>query len=125
MATPKLNEAFTRAAKKLMDRKVIGPTVKHEWLVMRNVVWMVLVNEVFPELGIDPSKAATVPDPAKPGATKPNEVLEDIMNARAAFDKAFDDGYCLESSNCGKHLAAHGFVRSAEKEAAVAQQVFV
>lgn len=119
MATPKLNESFTRAAKKLMDRKVLGPSVKHEWQVMRNVVWMVLVGEVFPELGIDPTKAANGPD------GKPNEVLQDIMGARAAFDKAFDDGYTLESSNCGKHLAAHGFVRSAEKEATVAQQVFV
>jgi hypothetical protein len=125
-----LNGSFEKACKRLVERKVIGPTMKHDWKSMRHVVWMVLVLDVFPELGIDPSKAAMVEkevtkDGKKVKETVPNEVMEDIMNARKAFDKAFDDGYTLESSNCGKHLADHGFARSTAEEAKVASEVFV
>lgn len=120
---PKLNSQFANAAKQLTDRKIISPSVKHDWTTMRHLVWAVLRAEVLPEFGIDPSKAAMVK--GSDGKEVPNEVLENMTNARKAFDTAFDDGYTLESSNCGKHLAAHGFVRSADKEAAVASQVFV
>lgn len=130
MAKLTLNEQFTQAAKRLLERKVVGPNIKHDWKSMRHVVWTVLVWSVFPELGVDPSKAAMVEkevtkDGKKTKEMVPNEVMEDIMNARKAFDKAFDDGYTLESSNCGKHLADHGYARSTTEEAKEAQQVFV
>jgi hypothetical protein len=122
----KLNTHFEKSAKLLVDKGIMGPGVKHDWTTMRHLAWAVIVAQVLPEFGVDASKAGQVEVKDKDGKAVmengkpkmvPNETLENLMNARKAFNEAFDDGYTLESSNCGKHLADHGFVRSSEKEA--------
>jgi hypothetical protein len=111
---PSINTAFTNAAKRLTEVKRISSSTKHDAGTMHELVWLVFVQAVLPEFGIDAKKFAT-----------DKETAENIRAARAAYDKAFDEPWCLESSNCGRHLAAHGYFRSAEKESAEAEKVFV
>ncbi len=128
----KLNASFERAAKRLVTRKVLGPQVKHSFTEMRELVWSVFANEVLPEFGIrimDYGKPETGAD-GKPkvdakGQPVPNEVTVQIQQAKQAFKQAFDEGYTLESSNCGKHLSDWGFARSTVEETRLADEVFV
>src|SRR5690349_19731224 len=107
----KLNSAFEKGAKLLTSKGILGSSVKHDWQTMRHLTWAVLVAEVLPEFGINTANAKMVQATDKDGKVivengqpkmVPNEELENLMNARKKFNEAFDDGYTLESSNCGK-----------------------
>lgn len=104
MAKAKLNTAFEAAIKRSIALKRWNTSIaKWQWQNMRDLVWYVICAEVFPEFGIRQPKVGDSPEEVK-------RITEEWTAAKKAFFAAFDDGYTLESSNCGKHLADHGYV---------------
>lgn len=104
MAKPALNTAFESAIKLMIaNNRWQTSRTKWTWEAMRDLLWAVLKQQVLPEFGIRGPKVGDAPEKVK-------ELTENLINARKAFDKALDDGYCVESSNCGKHLLGNGYM---------------
>lgn len=112
MKLPSLNKPLTDAAKRLTEIGKLSPQTKWTSEETKMLIWVVVTRDILPEFGIDPKKTDA-------------ETKENLANAWKAFTTAFDEGYTVESSNLGRHLAAHGFCRKADQEAKQAAEVFV
>lgn len=110
MAKPALNTAFTKAIVTMIEaNRWQKNRTKWTWENMRDLAWTVIKQQVLPEFGIRGPKQGDTPEAIK-------EMTENLLNARKAFDKAFDDGYTLESSNCGKHLLGNGYMSATSEQ---------
>lgn len=98
MAKKALNSVLAKSCETLKSKGLIGPSIKHDWEKTRHILWESVKTTVLPEFGIKPVPANA-------------EEMENLKNARKAFDAIIDSGYCCESSNLGKHLVDHGYAR--------------
>ena len=106
-----VNARLLACAKRLVP-KYSTPEQDWHWKNMRTLLWLVIRHEILPEFGITP-EAPKDPKEAK-------EYAEMMQAAWQAWNTALDKGYTVESSNCGKELAAHGIcAKRKEKTAGV------
>lgn len=94
--TKSLNASVKNALEFLKSKGHFAPGFEWEWTDTREIIWRIIRQEVLPEVGFNP-------DSQKP------EDIEDLKQARAKYDAAFDAGYTVESSNLGKHASANGY----------------
>jgi len=96
-----LNEAFRTAVETMIEAKRWEKTrTDWGWLNMRDAVWTVVRDGVLSKYFVPSGKAKKADGTVIPASDE----MAYRKLARAAFDKAFDAGYTVEASNCGKHL---------------------
>ena len=111
MAKEALTKKAAQAAEFLKSKGLFERITKWEWEHSRELLWHMVKHHLLPEAGFPPSPLTG----ANAEAIKHH--TENLEAIRKAFDEIVSDGYIIESSNLGKHVAEAGYFKAGKDSA--------